>query len=126
MAALLYLPRLFVYHADAESGSAQSETFKVMERRLYLAILVPGMIATLIFGALLAMTPGVVDWHRGWLHAKLLLVVGLLVFSHFLGVWRGRFARDQNLKSARFFRQVNEIPTVLMIGIVILAVVQPF
>lgn len=126
MAGLLYLPRLFVYHAAAEPGSVQSETFKVMERRLSLAIIRPAMVATLLFGGLLAATPGVVDWQRGWIHAKLLLVVGLLAFTHLLARWRRAFERDENRRPARFFRLVNEIPTLLMIGIVILVVVRPF
>ena len=126
MAGLLYLPRLFVYHADAAPGSAQSETFKVMERRLYGAIIRPAMILTLLFGILLAGVPGVVDWHMGWMHTKLLLVVGLLAFTHLLSRWRRGFERDTNRHPARFYRLVNEIPTVLMVLIVILVVVKPF
>jgi putative membrane protein len=126
MAGLLYLPRLFVYHAGVQPGSAQSELFKVMERRLHRAIVTPGMIATLLFGLLLAGVPGVVDWHHGWMHAKLLLVLLLLGFTHFAARWRRDFERDANRHDARFFRMVNEIPTVLLIGIVILVVVKPF
>jgi len=126
MASLLYLPRLFVYHASAPAGSAQSETFKVMERRLARAIMQPAMGATLLFGGLLAATPGIVDWHQGWLHAKLGLVFAMLVLQHFLGGWRRAFAEDRNRHSERFFRMVNEVPTVIMIAIVILVVVKPF
>jgi putative membrane protein len=126
MAAMLYMPRLFVYHAAAPVGSAQSETFKVMERRLARAIMLPAMIATLVFGGLLVATPGIVDWHQGWMHAKLCLVFAMLVVQHFLGGWRRAFAEDRNRHSERFFRIMNEVPTVLLIGIVILVVVKPF
>jgi len=126
MASLLYLPRLFVYHAAAPVGSAQSETFKVMERRLSRAIMHPAMGATLLFGGLLAATPGIVDWHQGWLHAKLGLVFAMLVMQQFLGGWRRAFAEDRNRHSERFFRTINEVPTVIMIAIVILVVVKPF
>jgi putative membrane protein len=125
MAAMLYLPRLFVYHAAAEIGSVQSETFKVMERRLARGIMLPAMIATLLFGGLLLATPGVVDFHQGWLHAKLGLVLGMLVLQHFFGAWRRAFAEDRNRHSARFYRMINEVPTVAMIAIVILVVVKP-
>ena len=126
MAAMLYMPRLFVYHAAAEIGSIQSETFKVMERRLARAIMLPAMIATLLFGGLLLSTPGIVDWHQGWLHAKLGLVLALLVLQHFFSAWRRAFAEDRNRHSARFYRMINEVPTVAMIAIVILVVVKPF
>ncbi|GGF32593.1 membrane protein [Aliidongia dinghuensis] len=126
MASMLYLPRLFVYHAAAPAGSAQSEIFKVMERRLSRGIMLPAMTATLVFGGLLLSTPGVVDWHNGWIHAKLGLVFAMLVVQHFLGGWRRAFAEDRNRHSERFYRVVNEVPTVLMIGIVILVVVKPF
>lgn len=126
MAAMLYLPRLFVYHTAAEIGSIQSETFKVMERRLARGIMLPAMIATLLFGGLLLATPGVVDFHQGWLHAKLGLVLGMLVLQHFFSAWRRAFAEDRNRHSARFYRMINEVPTVAMIAIVILVVVKPF
>ena len=126
MAGLLYLPRLFVYHADAAVGSAMSETFKVMEAKLYRMIIRPAMWASIVFGGLLISLPGVVDWHHGWMHAKLVLVLGLLVFTHFLAHWRRAFLEDRNTRPARFFRMVNEIPTLLMIAIVVLVVVKPF
>jgi len=126
MAAMLYMPRLFVYHAGAVVGSVQSETFKVMERRLARAIMLPAMVATLLFGGLLLATPGIVDFHQGWLHAKLTLVLGMLVMQHFFGAWRRAFAEDRNRHSARFYRMINEVPTLIMIAIVILVVVKPF
>ena len=126
MAAMLYMPRLFVYHAGAVVGSVQSETFKVMERRLARAIMLPAMVATLLFGGLLLATPGIVDFYQGWLHAKLTLVLGMLVMQHFFGAWRRAFAEDRNRHSARFYRMINEVPTLIMIAIVILVVVKPF
>ena len=126
MAAMLYMPRLFVYHAGAVVGSVQSETFKVMERRLARAIMLPAMVATLLFGGLLLATPGIVDFHQGWLHAKLTLVLGMLILQHFFGAWRRAFAEDRNRHSARFYRMINEVPTLIMIAIVILVVVKPF
>ena len=126
MAGLLYLPRLFVYHSDALVGSAQSETFKVMERRLLRGIMNPAMLAAYVFGILLALTPGIVDWHAGWIYAKLASVVALTVVHHFLARWRKDFAADRNRHSPRFYRIVNEVPTLLLILIVILVVVKPF
>ena len=126
MAGLLYLPRLFVYHAASPPGSPQSETFKVMERRLLRAIMNPAMTASLVFGGALLLTPGVVDWSSGWIHVKLLAVAGLLVLHHALARWRKDFAADANTRPTRFYRIVNEVPTVLLIVIVIMVVVKPF
>ncbi|MGH7116487.1 MAG: protoporphyrinogen oxidase HemJ [Stellaceae bacterium] len=126
MAGLLYLPRLFVYHATSAAGSDQSETFKVMERRLQRGIMTPAMLATLLFGVLLAGTPGVVNWHRGWIWAKLALVAGLVCCHAALVHWRRAFAVDSNRHSPRFFRIVNELPTLALIAIVVLVVVKPF
>jgi putative membrane protein len=126
MAGLLYLPRLFVYHCAAASGSAQSETFKLMERRLFRGIMNPAMIAVYLFGIALVLTPGLVDWASGWLHAKLVLVAALTIYHHALGRWRKAFAADVNSRPARFYRLMNEVPTALMIAIVILVVVKPF
>jgi len=126
MAGLLYLPRLFVYHAMAPIGSDQSETFKIMERRLQRGIINPAMLATLAFGSLLAAIPGIVPWHRGWIWAKLALVVALLVYSHALVRWRRAFADDRNRHPPRYFRLVNELPTIALVAIVVLVVVKPF
>jgi len=126
MAGLLYLPRLFVYHAASKQGSEQSETFKIMERRLLRAIITPAMIATWIFGLILAFSP-LIDWSQdGWFHAKLVLVVILSGFTGMLSRWTKDFAADRNTRSQRFYRTANEVPTLLMIAIVILAVVRPF
>jgi len=126
MAGLLYLPRLYVYHSMAPSGSDRSETFKVMERRLQKAIMTPAMIATWAFGLLLAATPGVVDWRMGWIWAKLAVVLGLTMFHALLSGWGKGFTLDRNQRSTRFFRAVNELPTVALIAIVVLVVVKPF
>jgi putative membrane protein len=125
MAGLLYLPRLFVYHCEAPPGSAQSETFKVMERRLLRGIMNPAMVEAVILGGLLLATPGVVDWHAAWMYVKLALVAGLLGLHHACARWRKAFAADQNRHSARFYRIVNETPAVLMVGIVIFIVAKP-
>jgi len=126
MAGLLYLPRLFVYHCGVAVGSDASELFKVMERRLFRAIMNPAMIAVWILGPLLAFAPPSGGWAQPWLHAKLVFVVGLTVLHHMMGRWRKAFENDANLRSARFFRIANEIPTVFLILIVILVVVKPF
>ena len=126
MAGLFYLPRLFVYHADAPAGSPMSETFKVMERRLLRGIMNPAMIAVYVLGIALASIPGIVDWHAGWIYAKLVLVAGLTVFHHLLGLWRKDFAADRNARPARFYRVVNELPALALIGIVVLVVLKPF
>ena len=124
MAGMLYLPRLFVYHCDAPAGSVQSETFKVMERRLLKAIINPAMIVSWAVGLWLVFDGG---WLRaGWLHGKLLLVVLLSGAHGFLARWVKDFASDANRHSPRFYRFVNEVPTILMIGIVILVIVKPF
>jgi len=126
MAGLLYLPRLFVYHADAAPGSDTAETFKLMERRLLRGIMNPAMIATYIFGIALAATPGLVDWSMGWMWVKLAGVAGLTVYHHLLGRWRKEFAEDRNRRRARFYRFVNEVPTLILILIVVMVVAKPF
>jgi putative membrane protein len=126
MAGMLYLPRLFVYHCDAAPGTPASEMLKVMERRLLRAIVNPAMTATILFGITLAATPGVVDWSRGWIYAKLALVAVMTGVHGLLARWRKDFAADRNRRPARFYRIINEVPTVLMIAIVILVVVKPF
>jgi putative membrane protein len=128
MAGMLYLPRLFVYHCDADAGSKQSETFKVMERRLLKAIIDPAMAVTWILGIWLAYLlfkdGGFSKAH--WLHGKLLLVIAMSGLHGFLARCVKDFAADRNQRSQKFYRLINEVPTVLMMGIVILAVVKPF
>jgi putative membrane protein len=124
MAGMLYLPRLFVYHVDAAKGSPQSETFKVMERRLLKAIINPAMIATWIFGLAMIFIGDL--WNQAWLWAKLVLVLILSGLHGMFSRWQRDFENDRNTRSAKFYRLVNEVPTVLMIGIVILVIVKPF
>ena len=124
MAGMLYLPRLFVYHCDAMAGSVQSETFKVMERRLYRAIMTPAMIVAWLSGIYLIWQGGWVA--SGWLHAKLVLVIAMSGAQGFFGRCVRDFASDRNGRSHRFYRLINEIPTLLMIGVVILVIVKPF
>ncbi len=126
MAGLLYLPRLFVYHAQSLKGSVQSETFKLMERRLLSFITTPAMVASWVLGLILAFS-GLIDWSSdGWFHVKLVLVLLLSTYHGCLGRWTKDFARDQNTRSARFYRIANEVPALLMIGIVIMVIVRPF
>lgn len=124
MAGLLYLPRLMVYHSVSEIGSDQSETFKVMERRLLRAIMIPSMISTWIFGLGVV---GMIDaWFEPWFLIKLFLVLLMTVFNIFAIGWVRDFAGDQNQRPQRFFRIVNEIPTLLMMFVVVLVVIKPF
>jgi putative membrane protein len=126
MAGLLYLPRLFVYHAGARPGSDAAALFKVMERRLLRGIMMPAMLAAYGFGVVLLLTPGVVDWRLGWIYAKLAAVLALTVIHGLLARWRRDFEADRNTRPARFYRVVNEVPTLLLILIVIIVVVKPF
>jgi putative membrane protein len=124
MAGMLYLPRLFVYHCDAEIGSKQSETFKVMEWRLLKVIINPAMIITWLAGLYLAWNG---HWYTsGWFHAKLTLVLILSGVHGFFSRWVKDFAADRNTRNQKFYRIINEVPTVLMIFIVILVIVKPF
>ena len=125
MAGMLYLPRLFVYHSVAEIGSVQSETFKVMERRLLRGIINPAMIASYIFGFWMVFG-GWVDIGAGWLHLKLAMVLLLTACHGVLAKHTRLFAQDKNTKPQKFFRIINEVPTVLMIIIVIAVIVKPF
>ncbi|MCM5559745.1 protoporphyrinogen oxidase HemJ [Pleomorphomonas sp. JP5] len=124
MAGIFYLPRLFVYHADAVIGSVQSETFKVMERRLFRGIMRPAMYGTWGFGLWLGLKGG---WFSGvsWLWLKGLLVLALTVYHYQLDAWRKAFELDANRHNSRFFRMMNELPTVLLLGILVLVVLKP-
>ena len=126
MAGLLYLPRLFVYHAGVPPQSGRAVMLQVMERRLLRGIMMPAIILTYLFGGLLLATPGAVDWRQGWIWAKLALVAGLTVFHLLLARWRRDFAGGAYPHSGRFFRIANEVPTPAMIAIVVLVVVKPF
>ncbi len=125
MAGMFYLPRLFAYHADAEKGSDKSETFKIMERRLLRIIMNPAMIATWVFGAsMIIANPVLMD--GGWIQAKLALVLGMSGLHGAFSKWRKVFLRDENTRPAKFYKIWNEVPTVLMMIIVILVIVKPF
>jgi putative membrane protein len=126
MAGLFYLPRLYVYHCGVMRGSSESERFKVMERRLLKQIMNPAMIATWVFGLLLVLTPGVIDWSAGWWHIKLLSVLLMTGAHGAMSKWRREFLEDRNRRSHRFYRFANEIPTVLMLVIVVMVIVKPF
>jgi putative membrane protein len=124
MAGMLYLPRLYVYHAGAKPGSGMSETFKVMERRLLRGIINPAMGATFLFGLWMAWLGEL--WTQPWFICKIVLVLGMSALHGFLSRWRRDFAADSNKHSARFYRFMNEVPTLLLIGIVLLVVLKPF
>lgn len=125
MAGLLYLPRLFVYHVAAEKGSPQSETFKIMERRLLYYIMNPAMVASWLFGGLMIWAnPSL--FSQGWFHVKLTAVILMTITHKLMIFWTKKFARDENKKSDKFYRWWNEAPTILMLIIVITAVVKPF
>lgn len=126
MAMLLYLPRLMVYHCNAEAGDVQSETFKIMQRRLLKGIGTPAMLVTWVLGFYLLADGGHLTDGSYWSHAKLLLVVALSAF-HMRFAWHvKRFASDANVYSERYFRIMNEVPAIIMVGIVVLVVVKPF
>jgi len=126
MAGMLYLPRLFVYHCGAAKGSELSEKLKVMERRLMRAIINPSMILAIALGIALLFVSDFVVWSEGWIYAKLVFVAGLAGIHGMLSRYRRAFAEDRNTQSERFFRIINEVPAVLMVGIVIFVVVKPF
>jgi len=126
MAGLLYLPRLYVYHAGVPVESGRAAMLEVMERRLLRGIMLPAAALTYGFGLMLAATPGMVDWQRGWIWGKLGLVLLLTFFHALLAGWHRDFAAGKNAHSAKFYRIMNELPTLAMIAIVLLVVVKPF
>jgi protoporphyrinogen IX oxidase len=126
MAGMLYLPRLYVYHCETRPGSIESERFKVMERRLLKGIVNPAMIATITFGVLLVLTPGVINWAAGWWHVKLAAVLAMGALHGLFSRCRKDFLHDRNHRPQRFYRIVNEMPAALMALIVIMVIVRPF
>ncbi len=126
MAGMFYLPRLYVYHCDMQPGSRESERFKVMEYRLLKQIINPAMIATWIFGILLMLTPGAIDWTSGWWHVKLTAVLLMSGFHGAMSKWRREFMEDRNRRSHRYYRFANEVPTLLLMVIVVMVIVRPF
>ncbi len=125
MAGLLYLPRLFVYHTQALPGSDKSETFKIMERRLLRAIINPAMVLAFVFGGLIV-AAGAIDWSQNWPWIKAAAVILMTGVHGFLARWRRFFAEDRNQHSEGFYRAINELPTLLMIVIVIMVIVKPW
>lgn len=127
LAGLFYLPRLYVYHCQTKPGSMESERFKLMERRLLKQITMPAMMTAWVLGILLVLTPGIIDWRaEGWWHVKFLCVFLLSGFTGALSKWRKDFLHDRNRRSERFYRIANEVPTLLMVVIVIMVIVKPF
>lgn len=126
MAGLFYLPRLYVYHAAAPVASERSETFKVMERRLLRGIMNPAMIAAWVLGLILVLTPGIVDWTAGWWHLKAAGFLAMSAFHGHLGAARKAFERDERPRTERYWRIANEVPTLLLVLIVVMVIVKPF
>ncbi|MEE9455478.1 MAG: protoporphyrinogen oxidase HemJ [Paracoccaceae bacterium] len=127
MAGMFYLPRLFVYHAEtAPVGSAMSETFKTMERKLLRAIINPAMVATWLFGLMMVFTPGVLDWTDIWPWVKAVMVILMSAYHGWLAARRKDFERDVNTRTGRRYRLMNEVPTVLMVITVLMVELQPF
>ncbi len=127
MAGLFYLPRLFVYHVEqVPSGSETDEMFQTMERRLLRAIMNPAMIATWLFGLLLVFTPGIVDWGSVWPWSKALAILVMTWFHHWCGLRRKDFIAGKNTRSGRDYRIMNEVPTILLIIIVVSVIARPF
>ena len=126
LAGLLYLPRLFVYHCDAESGSELSETLKVMERRLLRAIINPAMIASWVFGLTMLAAGGEALWSQPWMIIKLICVIAMSVAHGRMVKWCSDFNADRNTRPQTFYRIANEVPTALMVVIIVMVVVQPF
>lgn len=127
MAGIFYLPRLYVYHAEKASvGSELSETLKMMEMKLLRVIMNPAMVVTWAAGIALLLTPGLIDWSEGWIWVKIAMILGMTWFHHSLAQWRRVFDRDANEKPGRYYRMMNEVPTILMLIIVVMVVVRPF
>lgn len=126
MVGLLYLPRLFVYHANTKKGSESAEMLKIMEYRLQKFIMNPAMILTIFFGFLLLLVEGVVDWNNTWIYIKLFSVVGLIGIHHYLSKLRKIFDQDKNIHSAKYYKFLNEAPTILLIVIIIMVYIKPF
>lgn len=127
MAGIFYLPRLFVYHVERGEGDARlSETFEIMERKLLRAIMTPAMISTWVFGLLLVATPGIVDWSQGWPWVKAGSVLAMTWFHHWCALRRKDFVQGKNTRSGRDYRLMNEVPTLLLVLIVVMVIARPF
>lgn len=126
MAGMFYLPRLFVYHSEIPNNTEESNRFLLMEKRLLKIIINPAMILSFVFGLMLLLTPGIADWTSGWLHVKL-TAVSILIFLHIMLVrWYKEFRSGERLRSANFYRIINEVPPIMMVIIVIMVIVKPF
>ncbi|MFT9297998.1 MAG: protoporphyrinogen oxidase HemJ [Gluconobacter sp.] len=125
MAGTFYLPRLYVYHTQTTPGTAESERFKIMERKLLRQIMTPAMIVTVLVGGMMSSVPGLVDWNSGWWWTKVICVLGLMGFHGACSQWRRLFAEDRNPHSEKYYRIANEVPTILMVIIVIMIMVRP-
>ena len=126
MAALLYLPRLFVYHTTSKKNSEASEMLKIMEYRLQKYIMNPAMLSTFFFGILLLKTNEIINWAEKWIYFKLFAVLLLLFVHHLLAKYRKRFFLNKNIHSKRFYKILNEVPTILLILIILLVYLKPF
>ena len=126
MAAILYLPRLFVYHSETKKNSEASEIFKIMEYRLQKFIMNPAMVLTIFFGVLLLKIDGIIDWSQKWIYFKLFAVLLMLVVHHLIAKYRKDFFLDKNKHSKKFYKMLNEIPTILLVFIIILVYLKPF
>ena len=125
MAGLLYLPRIFVYHSEVVTNKEQNKTFKTMERKLYNYIMMPAMFLSFIFGILLIYSLGFSVFSELWFIIKIILVLALTFYHFLLGKYVRVFAGDQNVKSSKYFRIINEVPTILLIIIIFLVVFKP-
>lgn len=127
MAGLFYLPRLFVYHVEKATERPEIDPiYCEMERKLFFVIMQPAMITTWVFGLALILTPGIVDWSDGWPWIKAVMVIGMTGFHEFLRSCMKSFVEGKNIRSGRFFRLANEVPTVAMVVIVVMVIVRPF
>ena len=126
MAAILYLPRLFVYHTTAKKKSEASEMLKIMEYRIQKFIMNPAMILTIFFGFLLLKTEGIINWGENWLYFKLFLVFLMLIVHYVLSKYRIDFYMDNNIRTKKFYKILNEVPTILLIIIILLVYLKPF
>ena len=125
MAGLLYLPRIFVYHVENSEKKEATEIFEIMERRLYFFIMRPAMIGTWLFGLILVYINGLEIFSQSWMHIKLALVIFLTIYHEYLGICLKSLKLKTNNKSSKFFRIINEIPTLLLILIVFIAIFKP-
>lgn len=127
MAGIFYLPRIFVYHVEkSQAGDKLDAVFQTMERKLLRYIMNPAMISSWVFGVLLTLTPGLVDWSEVWPWVKAVAVISMTIFHHLVARWRKDFVAGENQRSSRFFRLANEAPTLLMIVIVVMVIARPF